>query len=320
MKLQPMLQLFLLSAVWGVSFLMIRIADATFPPLWVALLRCGLGAALLWTMLWFGGNKLPPRRMLPWLLLIALLNNAVPFTLLAWGERTVPSNIAAVINATVPIWTLLLSMAVERTRAGLLTITGVLLAFAGVVLVVFTHGTEHDAEGAPVSLFAGTVIIGFAAFGYAIATVVAKAKLRGLDPIGLATTQLSVATLMILPFAAFGEHPSALRAGPVAAIAVLGFAGSGIAYVLYYRLLPKISATQLAAVTYVLPIWGLFWGLFAHEVIGVGTVLGVAVTIAGLVLLNLRTLRSARGLTGEPKSPRQSSAPTAANRGSTASR
>jgi drug/metabolite transporter (DMT)-like permease len=112
---------------------------------------------------------------------------------------------------------------------------------------------------------------------------------------------------MLLPFALGGEHPSALRAGPIGAIAVLGFAGSGIAYLLYYRLLPVISATQLAAVTYIMPIWGVFWGLLAREKIVPGTYAGVAVTIAGLVLLNLRPGASTAG----PKSPPRSSAPAA---------
>jgi drug/metabolite transporter (DMT)-like permease len=93
---------------------------------------------------------------------------------------------------------------------------------------------------------------------------------------------------MILPIALAGPHPSALRLAPVLAIAVLGFAGSGFAYLLYYRLLSQVSATHVAAVTYLLPIWGLFWGLFAHEPIGLLTCLGVAITIAGLVLLNLQ--------------------------------
>jgi drug/metabolite transporter (DMT)-like permease len=288
MKTKSILQILLLSAVWGVSFLMIRIAGSTFPPLWVALLRCTLGAALLWTVLSLGGNKLPPRRLLPWLLTVALFNNAIPFTLFAWGERTVPSNIAAVINATTPIWTLLLSMAIHRTRAALLTIGGVLLAFGGVLVVVISHAGDPAADHTPGGVLRGTIVIALAALGYAIATVLAKAKLQGLDPIGLATTQLTLAGLMILPAALAGVHPSALHLAPVAAIAVLGFAGSGYAYLLYYRLLSQVSATHVAAVTYLLPIWGLFWGLFAHESIGLFACIGVAVTIAGLILLNLR--------------------------------
>jgi drug/metabolite transporter (DMT)-like permease len=288
MKTKSVLQILLLSAVWGVSFLMIRIAGNTFPPLWVALLRCSLGAALLWTVLGIGGSQLPPRRLLPWLLAVALLNNAIPFTFFAWGERTVPSNIAAVINATTPIWTLLLSMAIHRTRAALLTIGGVLLGFGGVLVVVISHASDLAADHSSGGVLRGTIVIALAALGYAVATVMAKAKLQGLDPIGLATTQLSLAGLMILPVALAGPHPSVLPLAPVLAIAVLGFAGSGFAYLLYYRLLSQVSATHVAAVTYLLPIWGLFWGLFAHESIRLLTCLGVAITIAGLVLLNLQ--------------------------------
>jgi drug/metabolite transporter (DMT)-like permease len=289
MKTKSILQILLLSAVWGVSFLMIRIAGTAFPPLWVALLRCTLGAALLWTVLRLGGNQLPPRRLLPWLIAVALFNNALPFTFFAWGERTVPSNIAAVLNATTPIWTLVLSMAVHRTRVALLTIGGVFLAFGGVLVVVVSHAGDPAADHAAGSLLRGTIVISLAALGYAVATVMAKAKLQGLDPIGLATTQLTLAGLMILPLALAGAHPSALRLAPVVAIAVLGFAGSGFAYLLYYRLLSQVSATHVTAVTYLLPLWGLFWGLFAGEPIGLLTCVGVAVTIAGLILLNLPT-------------------------------
>jgi drug/metabolite transporter (DMT)-like permease len=267
---------------------MIRIAGGTFPPFWVALLRCTLGAALLWTVLSLGGNKLPPRRLLHWLLLVALFNNAIPFTLFAWGERTVPSNVAAVINATTPIWTLLLTMGLHRTRAALLTFGGVLLGFSGVLVVVVSHAGDPAADSTPGGVLRGTIVIALAAIGYAIATVLAKAKLQGLDPIGLATTQLSLAGLMVLPIALAGAHPTTLHLAPVAAIAVLGFAGSGFAYLLYYRVLAEVSATQVAAVTYLLPLWGIFWGLFAHESIGLLTCLGVAIAISGLLLLNLR--------------------------------
>ena len=288
MKTRFMLQILLLSAVWGVSFLMIRVAGTAFPPLWVALLRCSLGAALLWTVLRLGDHKLPPRRLLPWLLTVALFNNAIPFTFFAWGERTVPSNLAAVINATTPIWTLLLSMAAHRTRAALFTIAGVVVAFAGVVVVVVSHAGDPAADHAAGGFLRGTILISLAALGYAVATVLAKAKLHGLDPIGLATTQLSLAGLMIFPIALSGAHPSGFRFAPVAAIAVLGFAGSGFAYLLYYRLLSQVSATHVTAVTYLLPLWGLFWGLFAGEPIGLLTCAGVAITVAGLILMNLQ--------------------------------
>jgi drug/metabolite transporter (DMT)-like permease len=292
MKTKAVLQILVLSAVWGISFLMIRIAGQVFPPVWVGLLRCTLGGALLWTVLRAGGHSLPPRRLWAWLLAVALFNNAIPFTFIAWGERTVPSNIAAVINATTPIWALLLSMAVHRTRAALLTIGGVFLGFGGVLVVVISRAGDGAANQVSGGILRGSIVIALAALGYGLATVMAKEKLQGLDPIGLATTQLSLAGVMILPIALAGPHPSTLRVAPVLAISVLGLAGSGFAYLLYYRLLAQISATQVTAVTYLLPIWGLFWGLFAHETISLLTCLGVAITIAGLVLMNLQLRNS----------------------------
>lgn len=284
MKTKTVLQILLLSAVWGISFLMIRVAGTVFPPVWVALMRASLGALLLWVVLLAGGNTLPPRRLIGWLLLVALFNNALPFTLFALGERTVPSNIAGVINATTPIWTLLLSILIFRTRMTGLMIGGVLLAFAGVVVVVMNQTV--DAAQVPGAALRGSIVIGLAALGYAIATVIAKAKLKGLDPIGLATTQLSLAAGMVLPFAALGERPVSLTWSAVAAISVLGFAGSGLAYLLYYKLLGEVSATQVVAVTYLLPLWGLIWGAVAHEAIGPAACVGVGITIAGLVILN----------------------------------
>jgi drug/metabolite transporter (DMT)-like permease len=129
-------------------------------------------------------------------------------------------------------------------------------------------------------------VIALAALGYAVATVIAKAKLQGLDPIGLAVTQLTLAALMLLPIAAIGPHPTAFHLAPTLAILVLGFAGSGIAYFLYYSLLARIPATHVVAVTYLLPVWGMFWGRIAHEPIAPLAYVGVAIVLAGLILMN----------------------------------
>jgi drug/metabolite transporter (DMT)-like permease len=286
MKPRYALQLLLLSAVWGVSFLMIRVAGSAFPPIWVGMLRASSGALLLWIVLLMGGNKLPPRKLFGWLFLVALTNNAIPFSFFAWGEQSVPSSTAAVLNATTPIWTLLLSLAVHRTRASLHTILGVIVGFAGVAVVVYSRAATSGGTAPHGNLALGIVVIALAALGYAIATVIAKAKLQGLDPMGLAVTQLTLAAFMLLPVAAVGPHPAAFHLAPVLAILVLGFAGSGIAYFLYYSLLTHIPATHVVAVTYLLPVWGIFWGLVAHEPIAPLAYIGVAIVIVGLVLMN----------------------------------
>lgn len=286
MSRRDLFQLVLLSAVWGASFILIEITGRSFPPAWVALLRLSFGAAFLWSVLLLRRRTLPPRRLIVPLLLVALFNNAIPFCLFALGEQTVPSGIAAVLNATTPIWTLLLTVAIQSARTTRYTITGVLLGFAGVMVVVFSHGGESHGAVTNGRFYLGVLFIALASLGYAIATVIAKSRLKGLDPIGLATTQLSLAWLMILPVATLGPHPSTIARSSIFAAILLGVAGSGVAYLLYYDLLSRISSTHVTAVTYLLPIWGLFWGYVAHEPILWTAYLGVLIVIAGLVLMN----------------------------------
>ncbi|HWZ13243.1 MAG TPA: DMT family transporter [Acidobacteriaceae bacterium] len=276
------LQLMLLSAIWGASFLLIQISGHSFPPAWVALLRLAFGAGFLWTVLLTRGGSLPPRQHIATLLLVALFNNAIPFAFFAWGEQTVPSSIAAILNATTPIWTLILGVAIGAAASSRYTIYGVLLGFCGVLLVVLGHGAGSNSGG----FSRGIVLIALASLSYAVATVIAKAKLKGFDPIGLATTQLSLAGLMVLPVALFGPHPASVPVSSALAVIVLGVAGSGLAYLLYYRLLARVSSTHVASVTYLLPIWGLFWGSIAHERIRWTAYVGVLIVIAGLALLN----------------------------------
>lgn len=286
MSRRDLFQLLFLSAVWGASFILIEITGHSFPPAWVALLRLTFGAIFLWSVLLLRHRTLPPRRLIVPLLLVALFNNAMPFCLFALGERTVPSGIAAVLNATTPIWTLLLTLALQSTRLSRPTILGVLLGFAGVVVVVLSHKGQGNGTVSTAEFFLGVIFIAIASLGYAIATVIAKAKLKGLDPLGLATTQLSLAWLMIVPIATFGQHPGTIARSSVLSAILLGIAGSGLAYLLYYDLLSRIPSTHVVAVTYLLPIWGLFWGYVAKEPILWTAYLGVLIVIAGLALMN----------------------------------
>ncbi|GAA5511929.1 putative inner membrane transporter YedA [Deinococcus carri] len=279
-------QMLLLSAVWGVSFLLIRVAGEAFPPLWVALLRSLFGVLVLGLALRLGGHRLPPLRLWRPLLLVALLNNVVPWTFFAWGEQTVSSNIAAVLNATTPLFSLLIGLGLRDTSLGTRLLLGVLLGFGGVGLTVL--GGVH---GGHATLF-GVLIITAASVSYAVATAVAKRTLGGLNPIGLATTQLGLSTLMLLPLALAGAPPARVDFAAWAAMLVLGVFGSGLAYLLYYGLLARVSATQVLAVTYVLPVWGLFWAAVAGERPSWLSAVGVAVVLAGLLLMNAPPRRS----------------------------
>jgi len=289
MKLRNVLEMFLLSAVWGASFILIKLAGDDLPPVWVAVGRLFFGSLLLWTVLKLGRHKLPPLRLLGPLLAVAVLNNALPFCFFAWGERTVPSSIAAILNATTPIWALLLGLAAGNARATRLTFAGVALGFLGVLGVVFGHSSAIASGAGTAGFLFGTILIAIASFSYGAGAVAAKRWLHGVEPVVIATFQLTLAGVVLLPLALFGPHPTALHWKSVAAVTVLGVLGSGLAYLLFFRLLATISPTRTVAVTYLLPIWGLFWGFIAGEQIHWTALAGVAVVLAGLLLLNLRS-------------------------------
>jgi len=288
MKLRDVLQMFLLSAVWGASFILIKLAGDDLPPVWVAVGRLTFGAMLLWTVLKLGRHKMPPLRLAGPLLAVALLNNALPFCFFAWGERTVPSSIAAILNATTPIWALLLGLAVGSGRATGRSAAGVVLGFLGVLVVVYGHSSGIAAVSGNGGYLFGVILIAIASFSYGAGAVAAKRWLHDVEPVVIATFQLTLAGLVLLPLALLGPHPSALHWRALAAVTVLGVFGSGLAYLLFFRLLATISSTRTAAVTYLLPVWGLFWGFVAGEQIRWTSFAGVAIVLAGLVLMNLR--------------------------------
>jgi drug/metabolite transporter (DMT)-like permease len=289
MRLRDALEMLLLSAVWGASFILIKLAGDDLPPVWVAVGRLAFGAAFLWIALRVGRHKLPPRRLLLPLSIVALFNNAIPFCLFPWGERTVPSSIAAILNATTPIWALLLGFVAGTARATRLSSLGVALGFLGVLGVAYGHTAAITSGSSANGYLVGVILIVLASFSYGAGAVLAKHWLQGVEPVVIATFQLTLAGLLLLPLAALGPHPAALHLKSVLAVTVLGVLGSGLAYLLFFRLLANTSSTRTVAVTYLLPIWGLFWGYIAGEEIRWTALAGVVVVLAGLALMNLKS-------------------------------
>ncbi len=293
MRFRDALEMFLLSAVWGASFILIKLAGDDLPPVWVALGRLTFGSLLLWAVLKLGRYPLPPLRLLGPLVAVAVLNNALPFCFFAWGERSVPSSIAAILNATTPIWGLILGLAAGGMALGARsigrTVAGVALGFLGVLLVVYARPVGAGAGSSGNGYLFGVILIAIAAFSYGAGAVAAKRWLQGVEPVVIATLQLTLAWLVLLPLGAFGPHPAAIHWKSFAAVTMLGVFGSGLAYLVYFRLLANTSPTHTLAVTFLLPVWGLFWGFVAGEPIRWTALAGMAVILAGLVLLNLRT-------------------------------
>jgi drug/metabolite transporter (DMT)-like permease len=272
-----------LAAIWGTSFLLIKIGDRAFTPVQVAFGRMLFGVLALVPVVLAQRSRLP-RDLRTWAYLgvSALLLNSAPFTLFAVGEQHVSSLLAGIWNGTTPLFVLLVVLATmpeERpTRARAL---GLLLGFAG-VLVVFGawRGVGHGELVGNSACLTATLLYGLG-FPYARRHL----ALGGLSMPALAFGQLAIGTLqlaLVLPFA--GGIPAALPPGPLSAVLVLGVLGTGVAWLLNYSIIRDAGATAASTVGYVIPVFATVAGValmgepltWNEPVGGVLVLLGVA--------------------------------------------
>ena len=276
----------LLAGIWGWSFLFIKVAVAGLTPSTVAALRVGLGAAVLLGFLRARALRLPRGRQ--WwrhFLVVALFGSAMPFTLLAWGEQHISSALTAVLNASTPLFAALFAGVLLGDRLRRAQVAGLVLGFVGVAVAVGV--AVEDLTGAALGGELAAVVAGA---GYGLAFAYSRRHLTGIPPVVAASGQLVMATVLLAPFALVtslrqGFHPTATR---VAAIVLLGVLGTGLAYVLSYRLIADLGPTRASLVTYLIPIVAVTVGLvFLDEAFSFRLVVGGGLTIAGIALLNV---------------------------------
>jgi drug/metabolite transporter (DMT)-like permease len=278
----------LLALIWGSAFLWIKLADRGFSPVEVTLARLALGAAVLFAVMLARRDKVP--RSLPlWgsIAAAALFANAVPYLLFAVAEQTVNSSTAGIINATTPLWTVTLALAVRQQKS--LTrrqASGLIVGFAGAVLIFSPWRTASG-------LFsAGGLECLAAAVSYAISYVYMDRFLarRGIGPVVLSACQLAAAAVMLaIALGVSGVQTPHVTAQSIAAIAVLGIIGTGFAYVLNYQIIASDGATVASTVTYLLPVVAIMLGVVVlDETITAIVLAGIALVLAGVALTRRR--------------------------------
>ncbi|MBV9883443.1 MAG: DMT family transporter [Sphingomonadaceae bacterium] len=285
--------LLLLSILWGGSFFFIEIALGSVTPLTVVLARVGLAAALLWVFLHVRGERLslPPGAARSFLTL-ALLNNVVPFAMFAFAQEAIPSGLASILNATTPIWGVIVAhLFTADEKATPAKAAGVLLGFGGVAVMIGTDFLGQIGTG----LLAQLACL-VATLSYALAGVYARRfRAMGVKPVAVATGQLSASTLVMLPVVLIFEPP--WRAAPPApeawaALAGLALFSTSLAYILYFRLIASAGATNGLLVTFLIPITAILLGaLVLHERLEPRQFLGMALIGMGLVAIDGRLLR-----------------------------
>jgi drug/metabolite transporter (DMT)-like permease len=288
MNTANLIRLFVLAAVWGCSFLFMRIAAPVLGPAVLIEYRLAFAAVFLLLVALVLRKKLHVRAHWRHYLMLGFFNSALPFFLFAFAARTLSASVLAVLNATAPMWGALLGAIWTRTGIKLPTAIGLALGTVGVALLV---GFDHVAArpGAGLAIAAALV----AAFCYGIASLYAKTA-KSVEPFANAHGSMWAAAILIVPLLPFFPAPGTPTLGIMGATLALGVVCSGLAYILYFKLIEEVGATSALTVTFLTPVFGILWGaLFLGEVVGWYTVVGSAIVLLGTALVT--------GFIGAPK-------------------
>src|SRR3954468_16868250 len=274
---------------WGSSYLFIKIGvDNGLQPFTLIMFRLFIGFLLLATVVTAAREPLPrDARTYGHLFVMGVINIAIPFSLITYAEQTVDSSLASVINSGVPLFVIVIAaMFLKGETVTVNRLAGLIVGFIGVAILV---GLDVANLGSANAL--GELALVGATISYAAGNVYAKAHVHGLRPMIPALFQVFFGLLVTGTLAFLTEHPLAVVPAPEAILAVvwLGVLGSGLAYLSYFRILQHWGATRTSLVAYLLPVYGLALGaLVLNEPIAASTLVGGALVVAGIALVNSR--------------------------------
>ena len=291
MKPKEWLLLIILSVLWGGSFFFIKIALVDLLPLTIVLGRVSLAAIVLIAFVYLRGQNLPNSpRLWRSFFVMGALNTLIPFSLIVWGETQISSSLASVLNATTPVFTILLAHLLTREEPLTFNRTiGIIFSFCGVVVLVgsdVSQGTQLQGLGQ-------LAVMG-ATFCYGCASIYGR-RFREIPAAVTAAGTLCGATVMMLPLTFVLEKPWTLNpsAATWGALFALGVFNTAIAYLIYFHLLAVAGATNTSLVTFLIPISALFLGVFIlHEQLHWSTLVGTILIFTGLAAIDGRLLKA----------------------------
>jgi drug/metabolite transporter (DMT)-like permease len=269
----PPPDLLALGAIWGASFLFMRVAAPEVPAAAMVEVRLALGALVLLPALWRSRALFPPK-LWPKLALIGAINSAIPFLLFGWAAHSAPAGVSAISNAMVVLFTALVGFAFFGERIGLRR--GIAIATGLLGVVVLASGRTSGGAYVGTAVAAGVA----ASLMYGIGLHLVRRHLSGLPPAALASASLFASTLLVLPLALADWPRHAVAAQSWLAVAALGVLCTGFAYVLFYRLVARVGAGRTSTVTYLVPVFGVAWGWLL-----LGEALTPAMAVAALLIL-----------------------------------
>ena len=254
-------QLLTLSVLWGGSFFFMGVAVKSLPPLTIVVLRVGLAAVALNLLILLLRLRMPSEpRVWGTFLAMGILNNLIPFSLIVWGQTHIASGLASILNATTPLFTVILAhFLTSDERATGPRLTGVMVGFIGVALMIGPDAVRSMSAGV-----AGQLAVLGAGVSYAFAGIYGRRFVRmGIPPMITATGQLTAATVVLCPLAAIVDRPWTLAvpdSATIGALLGLAFLSTALAYIIYFRILAKAGATNLLLVTFLVPVSAVLLG------------------------------------------------------------
>ncbi|MGD2039317.1 MAG: EamA family transporter [Anaerolineae bacterium] len=277
--------LLILGFLWGSSYLFIKIAVGEVPTLTLVAGRLLVATVLMWGLLLITRQSLPRSRAL-WgsYAVVGLLSGVVPYSLVAWSEQFIPSSLASLLQATLPLFTVVLAhfmIADERLQSR--RILGVLVGFVGVALLMLP-ALQSGVRGS----ILGQLAMVASSISYALSTIYARNRLRDQPPLVTATGQFTMGLLFILPLVLILETPFHLSLSWAVVGSWLGLTvfGTILAYILYYALIARASATFVSTVTYIIPVNGLLLGaLVLDEPLSLMLFLSLGLILLGVLLV-----------------------------------
>ena len=295
MKNKNVLLLILLASCWGPSFMFIKIAVIEMSPIMVAGFRIGIGALILNALIYLKGERLPNERSFWKKTLIAgFFAQALPFTLINWGEQYVDSSLASLLNGLVPLATIVLAqLMLKDEKMTTNKMKGVMMGLIGLIILV-SPGLLNGAAGTTL----GILSITLAAISYGVGLVYIRKNLVDVPSIHAPAAQLLSVTIYLLPIAFFFSPEFSFAEVSwmaVSSVGVLGVFGTAIAFVLYFKLIERTSAAYASTVTFLMPIYGVILGIvFLNEQLTLWMVLGAISILSGISLINNRPATRSR--------------------------
>ncbi|KQQ33490.1 hypothetical protein ASF61_10445 [Duganella sp. Leaf126] len=296
MSTANLLRLIFLAAIWGGSFLFMRIAAPVLGAPVLIEYRVLCAALFLAVMALVLNKPLALRQHWRHYLILGLVNSALPFLLFAFAARTLSVSMMAVLNASTPLWGTLIAAVWSRQPVTPKVAIGLLLGACGVALLV---GFDHVASQPGAGIAIAAVLC--ASFMYGVASNYTRnaAGAKGVEPFANAHGSMWASALLVLPVVPFFPAPAAPTVGVLGAVLALGVLCSGVAYLIYFRLIQDVGPASALTVTFLSPLFGILWGvLFQGESVHWYTLAGAAIVVAGTIMVtgfrpNFRALRKA---------------------------